>query len=251
MTPNDEVYAEGGGGLPISGGGDLPPAPAKTRRMPVKSEMLAAAAAALGIAPADGFSGGGLSQTLKELAVFCGAAESPADIRARTIGEVLRFIAENGQPIVNPAPEGTINITANGTHDVTKFASAEVKVPEPVVSQLTIQNDSSTTMSFLGSLEIKDGYVCTKNTEVNVSAGYSNTVGVGRTKVGTTTTFSAIFRLRINDATKTAEDFDFKYDGTTAVTWYFMLNNGSQSFYYGLCYIQASNLKKSLVISDK
>ena len=152
--------------------------------------------------------------------------------------------------VPNPS-SGSITITENGTYDVTQKASAVVNVPEPVISQLTIQNDSSTMMSFLGSLEIADGYVCTAKSEVPVSAGYSKTVGVGRTKVGINTRFGAIFRLRISDATKTAEDFDFKYDGNTVVTWYFMLNNGSESLYYGLCSIQAGKLNKSLVISDK
>lgn len=98
-----------------------------------KTRGIIDASVKLGAAGYDDFSGGGVVQTLKELAVATGSARSVSDVDANSISGVLNFIAENGDDIVYPEPTGTKSITKNGTVDVKDYASAEVAVPASAV----------------------------------------------------------------------------------------------------------------------
>ena len=62
-------------------------------------------------------------------------------------------------------PSGTIQITENGTHDVTEYASAEVNVPseEPVLQSVTITEN--------GTYNADEGYDGFGTVEVNVASG--------------------------------------------------------------------------------
>lgn len=60
-----------------------------------KVNAIISAAVALGHGQASDYSGGGVVQTLKQLAVAAGAAQSVADVHANTIAGVLEFIAAN------------------------------------------------------------------------------------------------------------------------------------------------------------
>lgn len=134
--------------------------PERLKAMNRKTQGIIAAAVKLGAAESADFSGGGVVQTLKELAVATGAAESVDDISAKNISGVLGYIAENGEDIVYPEPTGTKSITENGTVDVKDYASAEVAVPAAAVVSGTLSITEN------GTFDVTEK----ANVEVNVSA---------------------------------------------------------------------------------
>lgn len=117
------------------------------------AEGIADVAQTLGIADKSEFTYPPVSIThaLKELAVFCGAAESVDEIDANTVPEVLAFIAENGKPISGSSGPKQFNFIFNKNFDGT---------------QITLETKSATVVEgFLrnSSTEIPDDFFNTAN----------------------------------------------------------------------------------------
>ena len=70
-------------------------------------------------------------------------------------------VTEYASAVVDtPVPTGTLQITENGTYNVAEYASAEVGVPTPKLSKVNVQNDLSDAISVMHSLKIRaDGSI--------------------------------------------------------------------------------------------
>lgn len=113
-----------------------------------------------------------------------------------------------------PVPEGTVNITANGTYDVEGYAAAEVAVPAPAMQEKTV------TVTADGTVEITpdSGYDGLSRVTLVVSTGSGGSGGSSGSGDPTVTVYgyfqsttygSSAAYIKFGSAPTSSSDYDY------------------------------------------